>query len=346
MRKIDLRSDTVTHPTERMRELMSQASVGDDVYQEDPTVNQLESEAAALLGKEAALFISSGTMGNLLALMSHTQPGDEVVLEAESHIYHYEVGGISRIAGLIPRVIPGKRGMFTAEELRQTLRPADIHYPQTSLVCLENTHNRSGGQVLPQKEVIRVADTAREAGLKLHLDGARIFNAAAASGVPVQNLAEPFDSVMFCLSKGLAAPVGSVLVGSEEFIARARKFRKMLGGGMRQAGILAAAGLESIHVMTKRLADDHRRAQRLADGLSALPGFRTAAEVQTNIVMLDITNPDLTAQQLVKFWAEADIVAVPRSEYGVRLVTHYQITDNDIDYVISETKKIVEQLSK
>jgi threonine aldolase len=324
---------------------MRQAPVGDDVYQEDPTVNKLEAEAAALVGKEAALFVSSGTMGNLLALMSHTQPGEEVILEADSHIYCYEVGGISRIAGLIPRPITGLGGIFTSKQLKQALRPENIHYPRTTLLCLENTHNRSGGQVLPQDQVVEVAEAARNAGLKLHLDGARIFNAAVASNTPVQILTAPFDSVMFCLSKGLAAPVGSILAGSTNFIARARKFRKMLGGGMRQAGILAAAGLESLDVMTKRLAEDHRRAERLAEGLSAVPGLKVANPVHTNIVMLDITCPELTAACLVSAWAEAGIITAANSKYGMRLVTHYQITDEDVEYVIEATRTIIQQMS-
>ena len=238
MRTVDLRSDTVTQPTPRMRELMSKAVVGDDVYQEDPTVNQLEAYGAELVGKEAALFVASGTMGNLVALMTHTHPGEEVILEAEAHIYYYEVGGLCRIAGLVPHLLPGEGGIFTPEQLKKALRPANIHYPKTTLLCLENTHNRAGGRVLPQGQVEEIAEIAKEAGLKLHLDGARIFNAAAASGIDVKTLAAPFDSVMFCLSKGLAAPAGSLLAGSAEFIARARKNRKILGGGMRQAGSL------------------------------------------------------------------------------------------------------------
>jgi len=344
MRTIDLRSDTVTQPTMRMRELISQAEVGDDVYQEDPTVNRLEAYAAELMGKEAALFVTSGTMGNLVALMSHTQPGEEVVLEADAHIYYYEVGGLCRIAGLVPLLIPGQGGIFTPEQLRKALRPANIHYPKTTLLCLENTHNRSGGRVLPQEQVMEIAEIAKEAGLRLHLDGARIFNAAAASGIDVKVLVEPFDSVMFCLSKGLAAPVGSLLAGSADFIARARKNRKILGGGLRQAGVLAAAGLESLQVMTKRLGEDHQRAKRLAEGLGSIPGLRIANLVQTNIVMLDITKPEVTAEQLVSAWSEAGILAIARSQSGIRLVTHYQIGDADIDYVISVTRSIFREL--
>lgn len=344
MRTIDLRSDTVTQPTQRMRELISQAVVGDDVYQEDPTASKLEAYAAELMGKEAALFVPSGTMGNLAALMSHTQPGEEVVLEADAHIYRYEVGGICRIAGLVPLLLPGQGGLFTVEQLKKALRPRNIHYPKTTLLCLENTHNNSGGQVLPQEQVVEVAQAAKDAGLKLHLDGARIFNAAVASGTDVKTLAEPFDSVMFCLSKGLAAPVGSLLAGSVDFIARARKNRKILGGGMRQAGILAAAGFESLKVMAKRLEEDHRRAKRLAEGLGSIPGLRVANPVQTNIVMLETAEAGITAGELASAWSDAGILAVARSEYGLRLVTHYQISDADVDYVVSATRSYFNSL--
>lgn len=344
MRKIDLRSDTVTQPTPRMRELISQAPVGDDVYGEDPTINKLEAYGAELMGKEAALFVASGTMGNLVALLSHTHPGEEVILEAEAHIYYYEVGGLCRVAGLVPLPLPGEGGIFTGDQLKMALRPANIHYPKTTLVCLENTHNRAGGRVLPQDQVEEIAAIAKAAGLKLHLDGARIFNAAAASGVDVKTLAAPFDSVMFCLSKGLAAPVGSLLAGSAEFIARARKMRKLLGGGMRQAGILAAAGMESLEVMTKRLGEDHQRAKHLADGLGSIPGLRIANPVETNIIMLDITDPRVTAEWLVQAWSEAGILAIARSQHGIRLVTHYQINDADVAYVIDVTRSFFSKL--
>lgn len=344
MRTVDLRSDTVTQPTPRMRELMSKAVVGDDVYQEDPTVNQLEAYGAELVGKEAALFVASGTMGNLVALMTHTHPGEEVILEAEAHIYYYEVGGLCRIAGLVPHLLPGEGGIFTPEQLKKALRPANIHYPKTTLLCLENTHNRAGGRVLPQGQVEEIAEIAKEAGLKLHLDGARIFNAAAASGIDVKTLAAPFDSVMFCLSKGLAAPAGSLLAGSAEFIARARKNRKILGGGMRQAGVLAAAGLESLEVMTKRLREDHQRAKRLAERLGSIPGLRIAAPVETNIIMLDVTRPGVTAEQLVQVWSASGIKAIARSQYGIRLVTHYQIDDADVDYVVDTTSAYFREL--
>lgn len=338
---IDLRSDTVTQPTNKMRQLISQAEVGDDVYQEDPTVNRLEKYAAELLGKEAALLVVSGTMGNLTAMLSHTNPGEEVILEADAHIFHYEVGGVSRIAGLVPRLIPGRNGIFTVDQLKQAIRDQNIHYPKTTLMCLENTHNRSGGCVLPQGQIIELAEVARDAGLKLHLDGARIFNAAVAADKSVKELAKPFDSVMFCLSKGLASPIGSMLVGSREFIKKARKARKLLGGGMRHAGILAAAGLESLQVMTKRLAEDHRRAKQLANALKCIPGLNVVNDVQTNMIMLQITKSNFTAEDLAKKLMDYRIIAVGSKE-DMRLVTHYQIDDEDIEWIIKAANDILQ----
>lgn len=338
---IDLRSDTVTQPTNKMRQLISQAEVGDDVYQEDPTVNRLEKYAAELLGKEAALLVVSGTMGNLTAMLSHTNPGEEVILEADAHIFHYEVGGVSRIAGLVPRLISGRNGIFTVDQLKQAIRGQNIHYPKTTLMCLENTHNRSGGCVLPQGQIIELAEVARDAGLKLHLDGARIFNAAVAADKSVKELTKPFDSVMFCLSKGLASPIGSMLVGSREFIIKARKARKLLGGGMRQAGILAAAGLESLQVMTKRLAEDHRRAKQLANALKCIPGLNVVNDVQTNMIMLQITKPNFTAEDLAKKLMDYRIIAVGSKE-DMRLVTHYQIDDEDIEWIIKAANDILQ----
>lgn len=337
---IDLRSDTVTQPTMQMRRDMSRAEVGDDVYQEDPTVNKLEVYAAQLFGKEAALFIASGTMGNLIAMLSHTSPGNEVILEADAHIFHYEAGGVSRIAGLVPHLIPGKKGIFSIDQLQAAVRPDDIHHPQTTLMCLENTHNRAGGCVLPQDKVVSLTAAARRLGLKLHLDGARIFNAAVATNTTVKDLAEPFDSVTFCLSKGLASPVGSLLVGTKKFINQARKYRKILGGGMRQAGILAAAGLESLMVMTKRLDEDHRRAKQLAVALSDIPGLSIVNDVQTNMIMLEVTKPGHTAKDLTEQWQDYRIAAVPVSKQCLRLVTHYQIDDDDIDWIINVTAKL------
>lgn len=345
MRIIDLRSDTVTQPTEEMREAMARAEVGDDVYREDPTVRQLEAYAAELLGKEAALFVSSGTMGNLVSLLSHTRPGDEVILEENSHIYYYEVGGLAMVAGLTPRLITSRNGLFSLNQLQEALRPENIHFPATSLVCLENTHNRAGGKVLPQGEVLEVAKLARERGLKLHLDGARLFNAACASHKSARVLAEPFDSVMFCLSKGLAAPVGSMVVGSLEFIERARKFRKMLGGGLRQAGVLAAAGLYALQFMTDRLKDDHARATWLSQGLGAIEGLQIISPPETNMVMVEVNTPSFDVVQLLQAWRDQGILASSVSVSRIRLVTHYQITDGDIETVIAITKDFAKGIS-
>lgn len=271
---VDLRSDTVTKPSPEMRRAMAEAEVGDDVYGEDPTVRELEETGAALVGQEAGLFVPSGTMGNQVAVLTHTRRGDEVFLEAESHIYYYEVGDIAALAGAQPRPIPGSRGRFTAADLRAAVREPNIHYPNPRLVCLENTHNRAGGAVWRPEEVDAVVEAAHELGLAIHLDGARLFNAAVALGLPAARLARGVDSVMFCLSKGLGAPVGSLLCGPAEWIERARKERKRLGGGMRQAGILAAAGLWALRHNVERLAEDHANARWLAEQLAQIRGLR------------------------------------------------------------------------
>lgn len=341
-RLIDLRSDTVTRPTEKMREAMAAAVVGDDVYGEDPTVNRLEELASGMVGKEAALFVPSGTMGNLLALLSHTRPGDEVALEAGSHIYNYEVGGLGAIAGLTPRLIFAPDGMVTADMFRSVLRGENIHFPSTRLLCLENTHNMAGGVVTPPEVMAEVFAAAREAGVKIHLDGARVFNAATYLGQPVTVITQWVDSVMFCLSKGLSAPVGSILAGDSEFIRRARKFRKQLGGGMRQAGVLAAAGIIALEEMTERLAEDHANARKLAEGLAELPGFEVELEkVQTNIVFAAMKNTPILAPELCQRMRERGVVMMPRSEDSIRFVTHREVTAEDIDYVLSAIKEVL-----
>lgn len=340
-RIIDLRSDTVTHPTESMRRAMAEAPVGDDVYGEDPTINRLEEIAAQIVGKEAALFVTSGTMGNLLALLSHTRPGDEVVLEAGAHIYNYEVGGLGAVAGLTPRLISTPDGIVRPGMLSKVLRRPDIHYPPTTLLCLENTHNMAGGVVTPPEVMAEVAAEARSFGLKVHLDGARVFNAATYLKRPVTDITSHVDSVMFCLSKGLSAPVGSILAGSAEFVARARKFRKRLGGGMRQAGILAAAGIIALEEMTKRLEEDHANARALAEGLAGL-GFGVNLErVQTNIVFVTMPKGSMPAAQLCEALAPRGIRITPRSEDSIRFVTHRQITRDDVAYVLASIKDVI-----
>ncbi len=285
MRYIDLRSDTVTQPTDAMRQAMLHAEVGDDVYGEDPGVNALEAFGARLLGKQAALFVPSGTMSNLLAVMSHCQRGEGAILGNAAHIYRYEAQGSAVLGSVALQPLPMQRdGTLAFDDIRAALAPDDAHFVQTRLICLENTHN---GKVLPLSYLQEMGAFVAERGLKLHLDGARLFNSAVASETPVEVIAAPFDSISICLSKGLGAPVGSLLVGSHDFIARARRLRKMLGGGMRQAGILAQAGLFALEQHVTRLADDHRRAKRLAEGLAALPGIELDLSlVQSNMVFL------------------------------------------------------------
>jgi len=283
---IDLRSDTVTKPTQAMRDAMAVAEVGDDVYGEDPTVIRLQELAAKMLGKEAGLFVVSGTMGNQVAIMTHTQRGDELITEAESHIFYYEVGDIAALSGVQARQVPGKRVIMDPDDVNHAIRDSsNIHFPRTSLIVLENTHNRGGGKVWPIEYVREIAGIAHERGIAVHMDGARIFNASVASGIAPDVWASYADSVMFCLSKGLCAPVGSMLVGSRDFIDRARKNRKRLGGGLRQAGILAAAGIVALETMVDRLAEDHANAKLLADELARLGYGSDPAEAETNMAM-------------------------------------------------------------
>lgn len=351
MAVIDLRSDTVTQPTEAMCQAMANAPVGDDVYGEDPTVNRLQEMAAALLGKEAALFVPSGTMGNLAAVLAHCGRGDEVILGDRSHTFLYEAGGISALGGVHSRQIPNQPdGTLALEDIRRAIRPDDAHFPVTRLIALENTHNRCGGVALSPDYLQSVADLARAHGLKVHLDGARLFNAAVALGVEPAKLAAPVDSVTFCLSKALCAPVGSVLCGSRDFIARAHRVRKQLGGGMRQAGVLAAAGIVALESMIPRLADDHLRAKRLARGLSALPGLvLSTGEPQTNMVFLQLEDgfslsgalgdpAPLIAQMLAERGIRVGDVG-PRS---FRLVTHYWIDDQAVEKTIAAFQEVLQ----
>ncbi|HIC8840634.1 low-specificity L-threonine aldolase [Aeromonas sp. 602200] len=329
MRYIDLRSDTVTQPTDAMRQVMLHAEVGDDVYGEDPGVNALEAHGARLLGKQAALFVPSGTMSNLLAVMSHCHRGEGAILGNAAHIYRYEAQGSAVLGSVALQPLPMQRdGTLAFDDIKAELAPDDAHFVQTRLICLENTHN---GKVLPLPYLQEMGAFVAERGLKLHLDGARLFNAAVASETPVEVIAAPFDSISICLSKGLGAPVGSLLVGSHDFIARARRLRKMLGGGMRQAGILAQAGLFALEQHVTRLADDHRRAKRLAEGLAALPGIELDLSlVQSNMVFLRLREGE--SAPLLAFMKERGILF---SGYGeLRLVTHLQINDDDIEEVI------------
>ncbi len=318
MKIIDLRSDTVTLPTAEMRQAMFEAQVGDDVYGEDPTVNLLEAMAAEKLGKESALFTVSGTMSNLIAVITHTHHGNEVILGSAAHILQHEVAGAAAIGGVVLRAIPNDwEGRLNLEDVEKTIRVKNIHYPETTLVCIENTHNGCGGVVLSARYTKDVCILSHKHGAKVHLDGARIFNAAVALGVKAESLAEEADTVSFCISKGLSAPVGSLLCGRADFIERARKNRKMLGGGMRQAGVLAAAGIVALQTMIARLAEDHANAKRLASGLALIKGITIAQKnVQTNIVYFTIA-PELSAVKFITNLTERGVKVEPEGRQSV-----------------------------
>jgi threonine aldolase len=342
LKLIDLRSDTVTLPTPEMMEAISQAELGDDVTRDDPTVNRLQEMAAKMFGTEAALLVTSGTQGNLVSVMSHCRRGDEIILESEAHLYFYEVGGISAVAGTIPRMIKGDHGTFTAQQVRETARGNDMHFPPSKLLEIENTHNRAGGTCWTPSQVAEVARAAHELGMKVHIDGARIFNAAVALGVEVSEYARHVDSIQFCLSKGLCCPVGSMVVGNAEFIETARKNRKMLGGGMRQAGIIAAPGIVALNKMIPRLKEDHDNAAKLAKALSALDALKIdLSTVQTNIVVMDISRTGITAKE---FQAKACKKGLAVSTFGphlVRMVTHHGISTSDMDRTIGIVEDLV-----
>jgi threonine aldolase len=342
---IDLRSDTVTKPTPSMRRAMAEAEVGDDVYGEDPTINRLQEHAAAMFEKEAALFVPTGSMGNQIAVKLHTRPGTEVVIEERGHIYNYEMAAMSAVSGALARPVRSGdgTGILRWEEIRAAIHAGDAPYyvAPTGLVALENSHNLAGGAVMSRGRTEEICDGAHALGLPVHLDGARIFNAAAALGETVAALARPADSCMFCLSKGLGAPVGSLLLGTRAFIDDARRWRKLLGGGMRQAGVLAAAGLVALEETPPRLEEDHANARRLAEGVAELPGVRIDPErVQTNIVIFDVAETGLAAD---------DICARLRSEHGVlasgfgtaiRAVTHYDVSRADIERALEALRGV------
>ncbi|RJP80219.1 MAG: low-specificity L-threonine aldolase [Candidatus Zixiibacteriota bacterium] len=332
MKPIDLRSDTVTRPTPAMREAMARAEVGDDVFGEDPTVNRLQETTAALLGKEAALYVPSGTMANQLAVKSHTQAGDEVILEANSHVFNYESGGPAVLSAVQINPLPGVRGVFTAEQVEAAIRPTDHHFAQTRLVVIENTHNRAGGAIFPVEEMRRIRETADRRGLALHLDGARLWNASAATGLALRAWADLADSVSCCFSKGLGAPVGSCLAGTKAFIDRAHRFRKVFGGGMRQAGILAAAALYAVENHRARLADDHAHARLLAETISALPGaLLDPAHVQTNILIVELgPEAPFDAKELVRRLKDSGVLCLDTAPRKIRLVTHLDVSREQV----------------
>jgi len=335
-RVIDLRSDTVTHPTEAMRDAMYRAEVGDDVYGEDPTVNRLEELAAERLGKEAALLLLSGTMGNLVGILSQTRSGDEAIVGAYSHIFLNEAGGPAALGGVQLHPIPTERGIMDVQTIEAVVRdPHNLHHPRTRLICVENTHNRDGGVTVPLEVMDAIGEVAHSRGLKLHLDGARVFNAAVALEVPVARLVREVDTIQFCLSKGLGCPVGSLLVGSKDTIGEARRWRKMIGGALRQAGIFAAAGIVALEQMVDRLADDHRNARRLAEGLAQIPGLSVDPEaVDTNIIMLEVDQERVDPTAFVAGLAERGVKI--GSPYGgrIRLVTHYHVSGEDVTFTL------------
>ena len=339
---VDLRSDTLTLPTPEMREAMARADVGDDVYEEDPTVRRLETLSAERLGKEAALFVTSGTQGNLVSVLAQTQPGQEVVLDVDAHIFNSEVAGATVIGGVQLRPVRTERGFLTPAQVREALRPANIHVPPTGLVCLENTHNRHGGTCCTPEDIAAVAAVAHEAGVPIHLDGARLFNAAVALGRPARDFTRDVDSVTFCVSKGLGAPVGSVVCGGAAGIGRARRIRKMLGGGMRQAGIIAAAGIVALERMVDRLAEDHVNARRLAEGLAGLSSLSIdRTTVQTNIVIVRVDRPG-GVDELARGCAARKVKIHAMSPTSIRCVTHKDVDADDIGRALAAFTEITQ----
>jgi threonine aldolase len=331
---IDLRSDTVTRPTEGMRRAMFEAPLGDDVFGEDPTVNRLEEYVADLLGKESALYAPSGTMTNQIGVFVNTNRGDEVLLHEDAHVFNYEVGGPALLSGVQVRPLAGERGVISPEALRAAVRPENVHFPRPRLLCLENTHNTAGGTIFPLEDFATVAAEARELGLRVHLDGARLFNAQVATGIPAREWCEHADTVSVCSSKGLGAPVGSLLAGDEETIREARRARKAFGGGMRQAGVIAAASLYGFEHHTDRLSEDHERAKRLAAGLSDA-GY-SVEPPETNIVVVEVGEADLFLQAL----AREGVFATPRTSGSVRFCTHLDIGDEEIEAAVEAASRI------
>ena len=341
-RVIDLRSDTVTLPTPEMRRAMHEAELGDDVFGEDPTVNRLEEMAAERLGKEAGLLVSSGTQGNLVGILTHTHRGDEVICGDACHVMLYEVAGAAALGGLQLRPVPSQRGRLDLSAVRATIRGENVHYPKTGLLTIENTHNRHGGAALGVEEMGALADLAHAFDVAFHVDGARIFNAAVAHGVPVAALVAQADSVTFCLSKGLSCPVGSVLCGSHEYIARARKYRKMVGGGMRQAGIIAAAGIVALETMVDRMAEDHENAGILAEGLARVPGLEVDLDsVVTNILIFRVKPEAMSADDLrARLW-EQGVRCGSIGDSKIRMVTHYGITAADVREAVRAAERVM-----
>jgi len=338
---IDLRSDTVTRPTPAMRKAMAEAEVGDDVFGEDPTVNALQEKVANLLRKEAALFVPSGTMANQLSIKSHTQPGDEVIIEVSSHPYNFEGGAGAALSGIQFQCLKGERGILDASQIEEAIRPADHHFPVTKLICLENTHNRGGGSIYPLEKMAKIYRLAKSKELLLHLDGARLWNASVAMGIKPREYAQCADSVSVCLSKGLGAPIGSLVAGSKPFIDRVHRFRKMFGGGMRQVGIIAAAGIYALDYHLERLKEDHQNAKRLAVGLKEFKGISIDPKhVETNIVIFDVTHTGMTGSQVAEVMKKEGVLIHAFGKTQIRLVTHLDVTAEDIEKVLKAFKKV------
>ena len=339
---IDLRSDTVTKPSPAMRKAMAGAEVGDDVYIEDPTANRLQALAAEIFGREAGLFVPSGSMGNLTCIMAQASHGQEVICEAAGHIYNYEMASMSALAGVLPRIVPTEDGIMSWEQIAPAIRERAYYRPQSALVALENTHNMAGGTVYPTSRAREICDKSHEAGLKVHLDGARVFNAAVYLGENVAEMTKKFDSIQFCFSKGLGAPVGSMIVGTKDLIEHCRVIRKMLGGGMRQVGVLAAAALVALEEGPKRLHVDHENAQLLAQGLANIPRIRIQPEkVQTNIVLFDVSETGLTSTEFLKRLSERKVLGGPVDARRIRMVTHLDVDRNDIEQALRIIGEVV-----
>jgi threonine aldolase len=339
---IDLRSDTVTRPTPAMRKAMAEAEVGDDVFGEDPTVNALQEKVAKILGKEAALFVPSGTMANQLSIKSHTQPGDEVIIEASSHPYNFEGGAGAALSGIQFQCLKGVRGILDAYQIEDAIRPADHHFPVTRLVCLENTHNRGGGSIYPLEKMAEIYRLIKSKGLLLHLDGARLWNASVATGIKPHEYAQWADSVSVCLSKGLGAPIGSLVASSKPFIDCVHRFRKMFGGGMRQVGIIAAAGIYALGHHLERLKEDHQNAKRLAVGLKEFKGVSVDPKhVETNIIIFDVADTGMTGSQVAEAMKKEGVLIHPFGKTQIRLVTHLDVDAEDIEKALKTFEKVL-----
>lgn len=345
--KLDFRSDTITEPTEAMREAMRAAKVGDDGREGDPTVRELEEYSAQLLGKEAALFVVSGTAGNLVSLLAHTIPGQEIIMERDAHLFINEVGGMAAVGGLVVHQVPGMDGIMAAADVEAAIRGEKLHYPPTGLICLENTHNFAGGSCWSAAQMAAVKGVAERHGIPVHLDGARLFNAAVALGVPAKEIAAQTDSATFCLSKGLSAPVGAVIVGRKKFIEAAKKKRQMLGGTLRQGGVIAAAGLVAVKTMVSRLAEDHANARLLAEKLNAIPGVSVAMQtVQTNIVKTDIAGLGAPSAAVAAKLAERGVLVLTPTNEALRWLTHRHVTAADVQEAAEAMAKVAEELRR